>query len=94
MMRTCSHCGKVFTPQELSREDSRGLETERKAQGLAGVLFRYYRCSACGYADIFMDVRPLPGELEDAFHKRREELEATSKQLAAEEVEVVVSERR
>jgi hypothetical protein len=94
MMRTCSHCGKEFTPQELSREDSKGLEAERKALGLEGVLFRYYTCSTCGQADIFVDIRPLEGESEEAFHRRREEMEATIQQLQGEGVEVVVSARK
>src|SRR5690242_20655181 len=94
MMRACSHCGKEFTPQELSREDSKGLEAERKALGLEGVLFRYYTCSACNYADIFVDVHPLEGESEEAFNRRREELEATIKQMEGEGVEIVVCNRK
>jgi hypothetical protein len=43
--------GKGFTPQELSCEDSKGLE---------GVLFRYYTCAACGQADIFRGRPPPP----------------------------------
>jgi DNA-directed RNA polymerase subunit RPC12/RpoP len=94
MMRLCSQCGKEFTPQELDREDSKGMESERKALGLEGVLFRYYTCSACGRADIFVDVRPLEGESEGEFRRRTEELEATLKQLEGEGVEVVVSARK
>ena len=94
MMRSCSQCRKEFTPQELSREDSKGLEAERKALGLEGVLFRYYTCSACNYADIFVDVHPLEGESEEAFDRRREELEATIKQMDGEGVEVVVCARK
>jgi hypothetical protein len=93
MLRKCSHCGKEFTPQELSREDSKGLESERKALGLEGVLFRYYTCSACNKADIFVDICPLEGEFEADFRQRREELEATLQQLEGEGVEVVVSAR-
>ncbi len=93
MIRTCSHCGKAFTPQELSREDSKGLEAERKALGLEGVLFRYYSCSACAQADIFVDVLPLEGEMEEDFRRRRSELEATVRQLQGEGVDVVVNTR-
>lgn len=93
MIRKCSQCGKVFTPQELSREDSKGLEAERKALGLEGVLFRYFTCSACGQADIFVDICPLDGEFEDDFRQRREELEATLQQLQGEGVELVVRAR-
>jgi hypothetical protein len=93
MKRKCSHCQKDFTPQELSREESRGLEAERKALNLEGVLFRYYTCSGCGYADIFVDVHPLDGESEETFHRRRDELETTIRQLHGEKVEVVLVER-
>ncbi len=93
MIRLCSHCGKTFTPQELSRKDSKGLEAERKALGLEGVLFRYYTCSACAQADIFVDVLPLKGEFEEDFRRRREELETTIQQLEGEGVEVIVRAR-
>jgi len=93
MMRLCSHCGKEFTPQELDREDSKGLESERKALGLEGVLFRYYTCSACAQADIFVDVLPLQGESEGEFRERRAELESTLQKLEGEGVEVVVRAR-
>jgi hypothetical protein len=93
MMRVCSHCGKEFTPKELSREDSKGLEAERKALGLVGVLFRYYTCSACHQADIFVDVLPLEGEFEEDFRRRRQELEGTLQQLEGEGVKVIVSAR-
>ncbi|HEY7310979.1 MAG TPA: hypothetical protein VH643_16565 [Gemmataceae bacterium] len=94
MMRSCSQCRKEFTPQELSREDSKGLEAERKALGLEGVLFRYYTCSACGHSDIFVDVRPLEGESEEAFLRRRDELESTVKGLEGEGVNVVLVARK
>jgi hypothetical protein len=94
MIRTCSPCEKEFTPQELSREDSKGLEAERKALGLVGVLFRYYTCSACGQADIFVDVLPLEGELEEDFRRRREDLEASIQQLEGDGVEVIVRARK
>jgi hypothetical protein len=66
------------------------MEAERKALGLEGVLFRYYTCSACGYADIFVDIHPLAGESEEAFQKRRADLERASHQLHGERVEVVL----
>jgi hypothetical protein len=78
-------------PQDLAREESRGMEAERKGLGLEGVLFRYYGCPACGGADIFVDVRPLPGEAPDDFRRRRADLEATVQQLHAEWVDVVLT---
>jgi hypothetical protein len=92
MQRKCSHCRKDFTPQELSREETKGMEARRKALGLEGVLFRYYTCSACGTADIFVDLRPLEGETDEAFRRRRDELEATINGLEGEGVEVVLVE--
>ena len=94
MMRKCTHCHKDFTPQELAREESKGLEAERKALGLEGVLFRYYTCSACGYADIFVDIHPLEKESEEAFQQRRSELENAIRQLNGERVEVVLVPRQ
>ena len=70
MLRDCAHCHRPFEPQDLAREESKGMEAERKALGLRGVLFRYYVCPECGYSDIFVDVRPLPGESPEAFHQR------------------------
>ncbi len=93
MIRKCSHCGKEFTPKELSREDSKGLEAERKALGLEGVLFRYYSCEACGQADIFVDICPIDGEVEEDFRQRREELEASLQKLEGQGVDVVVCTR-
>jgi hypothetical protein len=93
MHRHCTHCRKEFTPQELARQESRGMEAERKAMGLQGVLFRYYTCAACGQADIFVDLKRLPGESEDAFLQRRGELETAVKQAHGEGVEAVLVEK-
>jgi hypothetical protein len=90
MLRQCSNCKKDFTPQELAREVSKGMEAERKALGLQGVLFRYYTCSACGTADIFVDVHPLEGESDEAFRLRRDELESAVRSVRGEGVDVVL----
>ena len=92
-MRECSHCHKPLSPQELAREESQGMEAERKALGLQGVRFLYYNCNGCGYADIFVDIHPVVGETRDAFRQRRWELESTVRQLHAERVEVVLTEK-
>jgi hypothetical protein len=93
MMRLCSHCGKAFTPNELSREDSKVLEADRKSVGLEGVLFRLYTCSACHQADIFVDILRLEGEFEEDYRRRRDELEGTIRNLEGEGVEVIVCAR-
>jgi hypothetical protein len=67
------------------------MEAERKALGLQGVLFRYYNCAQCGQADIFVDLRPLPGEGPEEFRQRRDELEAAVRQLHGDRVKVVLS---
>ena len=92
-MRECSHCHKSLSPQELAKEESKGMEAERKALGLQGVRFLYYNCAGCGYADIFVDVHPVLGEPAAAFRQRRQELESAVRQLHAERVEVVVTEK-
>jgi hypothetical protein len=94
MKRNCSHCDKAYTPQELSSEESKGMEAERKALGLEGVLFRFYHCSACGNGDIFLDLRPLPGESDEDFLRRRAELETIIRDVHAEGVGIAVVERR
>jgi hypothetical protein len=94
MKRKCSHCQKDFTPIELSREESRGMEAERKAMGLEGVLFRYYSCSACGNACIFLDIHALEGESDATFRRRRDELDAAISQVHANNgVEAVLVEK-
>jgi hypothetical protein len=93
MHRECTHCSRPYTSQDLAREESKGMEAERKVLGLEGVLFRYYSCPQCGGADIFVDVRPLPAETPEAFCRRSDELEATVKQLHADQVGVVLTEK-
>ncbi len=94
MIRHCSNCQAVFTPSDLAREESKGMEAERKAMGLQGVLFRYYRCGHCGFEDIFVDVALLEGEAPEAFHQRRAELEAALRQIRAENTAVIVQEKQ
>ena len=93
MQRECSHCRRKFTPQDFVKEESKGMEAERRTLGLEGVRFLYYTCPECGFADIFLDIRHLPGESDDDFHSRRGELEATAREIHAEKVDVVVSEK-
>src|SRR6478609_763108 len=44
MQRDCTRCRRPFALADLSREDTQNLEVERKAQGLEGVKFVYFRC--------------------------------------------------
>ncbi len=94
MQRRCTNCDRPFAASDLAKEASKGMKAERKALGLEGVLFRYYSCPACGQADIFVDVSPLPGEDGQAFLQRRQALEEAVRGLEGEQVEVVLSERR
>jgi len=93
MLRECTHCRRPFTPQDLAKEESKGMEGERKALGLQGVLFRYYACPDCGQADIFVDVHPVEGEAPEVFRQRRDELETTVRQLHGDRVDVVLTEK-
>jgi hypothetical protein len=93
VIRECTSCHKPFTPRELAREESKNMEAERKALGLQGLLFRYYTCARCGQAGIFVDLYPLPGETGEDFRQRRDELQATVRQLHADRVAVVLVEK-
>jgi hypothetical protein len=90
MMRCCTKCQAAFTPRDLAREESKEMAADRKAQGLHGVLFRRYSCPQCGFVDIFVDVTPLEGESVEDFQRRKEELEASLRQLHTENTDVVV----
>ena len=93
MMRECKHCHKLFTPRELCKDVSKEIESERKASGVDGVLFRCYTCAHCGVDNLFVDIHPLEGESDEAFRRRRQELEATVQQLHPAGTEVVLVER-
>jgi DNA-directed RNA polymerase subunit RPC12/RpoP len=90
MRRHCAYCERPFEARDLAKEESKGMEAERKQLGLEGVLFRYYTCPACGHDAIFVDVRPLEGEPPNDFGERRRQLEAVVTGLQAERVEVVL----
>src|SRR2546430_12676405 len=93
MIRTCGHCQRQFTRADFVKEQSRGMEAERRAYGLEGVRFLYYRCPACDFADIFVDVHPLEGESPEEFRRRREALEEAARRVNADDVEIVVADR-
>jgi hypothetical protein len=93
MMRACSHCHKPYTVQEFVKEESKGMEAERKALGLEGVRFLYYTCQDCGHPDIFVDVHPLQDETEEAYRTRRAELEAAVQQVEGATTGVTLTER-
>jgi hypothetical protein len=94
MRRKCSHCRKAFTPQELAPEETAGMEADRKALGLQGVRFHFYTCSACGGADIFVDVLALEGESDEGFRLRRGALAAAVNEVQGDGVTAVLVERR
>ncbi len=89
MMRNCTRCHRHFTRQDLDRAESKGIESERKANGLEGVRFVYYHCP-CGMNDIFVDILPRDGELQEDFERRRSEMESTVRAIHEERVQAVV----
>jgi hypothetical protein len=93
MTRNCTHCQAPFSGRDLAKAESKEMEHERKLRGLHGVRFLYYTCARCGRDDIFVEVYPMPGETSEQLHQRREELEATARQLTADRVEVVVTQK-
>jgi hypothetical protein len=89
MKRECSHCGRAFTPQDLARSESRNMEADRKAAGLEGVRFLYYRCP-CGIDDIFVDILPRPDEPVQDFDRRRDEMENVVRHMHSDSVQARV----
>lgn len=81
MDRECTRCRRPFAAADLCRDESKGMEAERKAAGLAGVRFLYYHCPACDADDIFVDVLPVDGEDHADYLKRRDAMEAAVRQL-------------
>ena len=93
MLRECTQCHRPYAPQDLAKEESKGMEAERKAHGLEGLLFRYYTCPACNRADIFVVLSSVEGETAEDFQHRRDALETAVAELHAESVAVVLQER-
>ncbi len=89
MKRVCTRCHRPFTPEDLARAESKGMEAERKAKGLEGVRFVYYHCP-CGMNDIFVDILPREDEFQEDFERRRAEMESTVRAMHDERVEAVV----
>ncbi len=81
MIRECTNCRRPFAAADLCRDESKGMESERKAAGLEGVRFLYYHCPACGHDDIFVDILPLPDEAHEDYVARRDAMEAVVRQL-------------
>ena len=90
MHRDCTRCRRPFGPADLSRADSKNMEHDRKAAGLTGVRFLYYRCPGCGADDIFVDILPLPGESEDEYRGRQAAMEGVVRGLHDDRVDAVV----
>src|SRR5262245_26381561 len=90
--RFCTHCNREFTREDFVRDESRGMEADRRAFGLEGVRFLYYRCRDCSGVDIFVDILPLKAEAPEAFRDRREAVERAARQIHADGVEVILTE--
>lgn len=91
MRRECTRCNRLFTPADLAREESKGMESQRKSAGLEGVRFLYYRCPGCHKDDIFVDVLQRLDESTEVFQIRRDAMEDAARAMHSEEVEVVVN---
>jgi hypothetical protein len=90
MKRLCTRCGREFAPEDFARDESRGMESERKEAGLVGVRFLYYRCSGCGVEDIFIDILPREGESAEDYATRHAAMLVAARGLHAEKTDVVV----
>lgn len=90
MHRECTRCHRPFVPTDLRREESKNLQTQRKAAGLEGVRFLYYHCAGCGMDDIFVDIVPLESEFAEDYQARREAMESVVRELHGDGVDAVV----
>src|SRR5262249_43420143 len=90
MKRVCTHCQRPFTPNDLSRDESRGMQAERKARGVEGVRLVYYRCP-CGTNDIFVDILPRKDESTEDFDRRRAEMEIVVRKMHGGHAKAVVN---
>ena len=90
MNRTCTRCARSFEPGDLVKSESKNMEAERKAAGLDGVRFLYYRCPACEVDDVFVDILPVEGEPAADYHSRRETMEVAVRTLHADRTDYVV----
>ena len=91
MRRLCPKCHRQFTPQDFYKEESRGMENERRASRLEGVRFLYYHCPECQGDDIFIDLQPLENESQLALERRRSELEAAVRSVRSRDVAIVIT---
>lgn len=83
MIQTCGECGCEFGPGDLAPAETDAMEADRRAAGLRDVRFRYFTCGACGGDAIFVDLRPLAGEVNEHLQRRRAEMEAVVRGLHA-----------
>jgi hypothetical protein len=91
MRRECTRCHRLFTATDLAKEESKGMEAQRKAAGLEGVRFLYYRCPECHKDDIFVDVLPRIDEKPEHYLVRKAAMEDAARAMQSEHVEVVVN---
>ncbi len=91
MRRECTRCHRQFTPADLAKEESKGMESQRKASGLEGVRFLYYRCPDCAKDDIFVDILPRADETEENYRVRTNAMEDAARAMHSDSVEVVVN---
>ena len=85
-----TRCRHPFAPADLVREETENREAQRRAAGLEGVKFLYFRCPACGMDDIFVAILPLETEFAEDYEARRDAMEKVVRGLHADGVEAVV----
>jgi hypothetical protein len=90
MPRECTRCRRPFVLADLSREETENMEAQRKANGLEGVKFVYFHCSACGMDDIFVAILPLETEFAEDYEARRDAMEKVVRGLHADNVNASV----
>jgi hypothetical protein len=90
MPRDCTRCHRPFTLEDMSREETSNMESQRKASGLEGIKFLYFHCPSCGMNDIFVAILPLETEFAPDYEARRDAMETVVRGLHTDGVEAVV----
>ena len=93
MLRECTRCGRPFEKQDFVKDESKHLESDRRAADLQGVRFYNYLCPDCGTEAVFVDVVRQECETDAAYQARKESVEAGVDQVQVGAVEVVVVEK-
>jgi hypothetical protein len=92
-MKVCVSCGRRLGERDLLGRSSQIMEAARVSAGLRGLCFRYFTCPRCGHDHVYLEVAPLPGETNQDFQARKEDLARTVQGVRALRTTILVVDR-